>query len=53
MASVVVMLNSDGSLPPPKYPRFLADRNQLIDNSSSGDPGSCSNEMTVTLIEAR
>lgn len=55
MASVVLMLGSEGSLPAPKQPGFFTTRNPLEpENSSSSKLESHSiNDMSVTLLEAR
>ncbi|BFG29368.1 hypothetical protein CerSpe_156420 [Prunus speciosa] len=54
MASVVLMLGSEGSLPAPKQPGFFTDRNPVEADSSSTKRESHSiNEMSVTLLEAR
>lgn len=54
MASVVVMLGSEGPLPPPKQPGFLIDKNPFEgDSSSSKQELNSVNEITVTLVEAR
>ncbi|XP_008226742.2 PREDICTED: uncharacterized protein LOC103326305 [Prunus mume] len=54
MASVVLMLGGEGSLPAPKQPGFFTDRNPVEADSSSINRESHSiNEMTVTLLEAR
>ncbi|XP_022734147.1 G-type lectin S-receptor-like serine/threonine-protein kinase At4g27290 isoform X2 [Durio zibethinus] len=49
MASVVLMLGSDGSLPQPKQPGFYTERNPLGIESSSYSV----NEITSTFLEAR
>ncbi|XVF77747.1 hypothetical protein PTKIN_Ptkin14bG0071800 [Pterospermum kingtungense] len=49
MASVVLMLGSDGSLPEPKQPGFFTERNPLLKESSAYSV----NEITSTFIEAR
>jgi hypothetical protein len=49
MSSVVQMLSSETLLPKPKQPGFFIEA-----NSSSSKHGTCStNEMTITLLEAR
>lgn len=55
MASVVLMLGSEGSLPAPKQPGFFTERNPLeAENSSSSKLESHSiNDMSVTVLEAR
>ncbi|ONI12971.1 hypothetical protein PRUPE_4G194900 [Prunus persica] len=54
MASVVLMLGGEGSLPAPKQPGFFTDRNPVEADSSSTKRESHSiNEMSVTLLEAR
>ncbi|PKI51135.1 hypothetical protein CRG98_028422, partial [Punica granatum] len=56
MASVAVMLGSDGPLPPPKQPGFLIDCSDGPSeaDSSSGKLLSHSiNEITISLVQAR
>ncbi|KAK4398441.1 G-type lectin S-receptor-like serine/threonine-protein kinase [Sesamum angolense] len=55
MSSVVLMLGSEGVLPPPKQPGFFAERDvRAAENtSSSNNTVSSSNEYTITLLDAR
>ncbi|KAL0399324.1 UNVERIFIED_CONTAM: G-type lectin S-receptor-like serine/threonine-protein kinase [Sesamum radiatum] len=55
MSSVVLMLGSEGALPPPKQPGFFAERDvPTAENTSSGkNTVSSSNEYTITLLDAR
>ncbi|KAH7544258.1 hypothetical protein JRO89_XS15G0136900 [Xanthoceras sorbifolium] len=54
MAVVVLMLNSETPLPEPKQPGFLTDRKLLDPDSSSSKPElSYTNEVTISLLEAR
>ncbi|KAL0443463.1 UNVERIFIED_CONTAM: G-type lectin S-receptor-like serine/threonine-protein kinase SD1-1 [Sesamum latifolium] len=55
MSSVVLMLGSEGALPPPKQPGFFAERDvRAAENTSSNkNTVSSSNEYTITLLDAR
>ncbi|CAN6694477.1 unnamed protein product [Malus baccata var. baccata] len=55
MASVVLMLGGEGSLPIPKQPGFFTDRNSVEANASSPSKyeSHSINEMSITLLEAR
>ncbi|KAL6284241.1 hypothetical protein ACE6H2_015170 [Prunus campanulata] len=54
MASVVLMLGGEGSLPAPKQPGFFTDRNPVeADSSSTMRESHSINDMSVTLLEAR
>ncbi|KAK7312934.1 hypothetical protein VNO77_37199 [Canavalia gladiata] len=54
MASVIVMLSSEVSLPQPKEPGFLIERISVAGESSpSNQINSSTNQLTVTLLEAR
>ncbi|PRQ31532.1 putative protein kinase RLK-Pelle-DLSV family [Rosa chinensis] len=55
MASVVLMLGGEGSLPVPKQPGFFTERNPFeAENSSSSKLESYSiNDMSITALEAR
>ncbi|OWM88703.1 hypothetical protein CDL15_Pgr002470 [Punica granatum] len=54
MASVVLMLSSDISLPQPKEPGFFTERQLIEGDSSSSKIDFCStNKMTMTLLTAR
>lgn len=55
MASVVLMLGGEGSLPVPKQPGFFTERNPFeAENSSSSKLESHSiNDMSITELEAR
>ncbi|XP_027356462.1 G-type lectin S-receptor-like serine/threonine-protein kinase At4g27290 [Abrus precatorius] len=54
MASVIVMLSSENTLPQPKEPGFLIERMSIAgESSSSNQINSSTNELTVTLLEAR
>lgn len=54
MSSVVMMLNNEGELPPPKQPGFYVEAN-APDNefSSSQYAHSTGNEITITVLDAR
>ncbi|XP_054813949.1 G-type lectin S-receptor-like serine/threonine-protein kinase At4g27290 isoform X3 [Prosopis cineraria] len=54
MASVVVMLSSEGVLPQPKEPAFLLENIQVGGECSHKNHATpSSNEITITLLEAR
>ncbi|ONK65645.1 uncharacterized protein A4U43_C07F39200 [Asparagus officinalis] len=55
MSSVVLMLGSDvASLPQPKQPGFAGTRGPFeVDTSSSNQDSLISNEMSITMLEAR
>ncbi|TXG67285.1 hypothetical protein EZV62_008560 [Acer yangbiense] len=54
MSSVVLMLGSDNALPEPKQPGFLMDKKPQLEPDSSNKPEfSSSNEVTISLLEAR
>ncbi|GAV90577.1 LOW QUALITY PROTEIN: S_locus_glycop domain-containing protein/B_lectin domain-containing protein/Pkinase_Tyr domain-containing protein/PAN_2 domain-containing protein/DUF3403 domain-containing protein [Cephalotus follicularis] len=54
MSSVVLMLFSETSLPPPKQPGFFTERNMPGGESSSSIYGSSSkNSLSITSLEAR
>ncbi|XP_031276352.1 G-type lectin S-receptor-like serine/threonine-protein kinase At4g27290 [Pistacia vera] len=54
MSTVVLMLSSDIALPQPKKPGFYAERSLIGGDSSTGKQDTSStNEVTVTLLEAR
>ncbi|KAL0399322.1 UNVERIFIED_CONTAM: G-type lectin S-receptor-like serine/threonine-protein kinase [Sesamum radiatum] len=55
MSSVVLMLGSEGALPPPKQPGFFTERDvRAAENTSSNkNTVSSSNEYTITLLDAR
>lgn len=54
MASVVVMLSSENSLPQPKQPGFFTERTPLeADNSSDKHEAYSANEVSLSLLEAR
>ncbi|KAJ4726192.1 S-receptor-like serine/threonine-protein kinase [Melia azedarach] len=54
MPSVVLMLGSESSLPQPKQPGFLLDRKAFeLDSSSSKPESSSTNDITISLLEAR
>lgn len=54
MSSVVVMLDSEGSLPLPKQPGFFTERN-LTDSESSSSKyiSSSTNEISLSMLEPR
>lgn len=54
MSYVVMMLGSDIILPQPKQPGFFTERNNFVsDDSSSQHISTTTNEVTVTLLDAR
>ena len=53
MSSVVLMLGSDNASPEPKQPGFLMDRKPQLEPDSSNKPEFSSNEVTISLLEAR
>jgi len=54
MASVIFMLSSENTLPTPKEPGFLIDRTKIAGEcSTSNEMKTSTNELTVTLLEAR
>lgn len=54
MASVILMLSSENSLPQPKEPGFLIERmSHTGESSSSNKFSSSTNELTLTLLDAR
>ena len=54
MSSVVMMLGSESLLSEPKEPGFLIGKNSLdADSSLSKHQSSSTNEMSITLLEAR
>ncbi|CAN0839985.1 G-type lectin S-receptor-like serine/threonine-protein kinase SD1-1 [Linum grandiflorum] len=57
MAAVAVMIGGDGELPEPKLPRFFTERSvtegSTTCSSSSGNRGTCSNSMSVTVLHPR
>jgi hypothetical protein len=53
MTSVVVMLNSENTLPIPKEPGFLIKMFSTEGEPSSGKEISSTNEVTISLLEAR
>ncbi|KAI9185948.1 hypothetical protein LWI28_012232 [Acer negundo] len=53
MSSVVLMLGSDKTLPVPKQPGFLMDRIPQLEPDSSNKLDFSSNEVTISLVEAR
>ncbi|KAK4439873.1 G-type lectin S-receptor-like serine/threonine-protein kinase [Sesamum alatum] len=55
MSSVVLMLGSEGALPPPKQPGFFAERDvhAAENTTSSKNTVSSSNDYTITLLDAR
>ncbi|RDY13530.1 Receptor-like serine/threonine-protein kinase SD1-7, partial [Mucuna pruriens] len=54
MASVIFMLSSEYTLPQPKEPGFLIERMKIAGESSTSNEIKIStNELTVTLLEAR
>ena len=55
MSSVVVILGSESELPQPKKPGFFLEKdpNEGGHGFSSKDERSSTNEMTITLLEAR
>ncbi|RDX88692.1 Receptor-like serine/threonine-protein kinase SD1-8, partial [Mucuna pruriens] len=54
MASVIFMLSSENTLPQPKEPGFLIERMKIAgESSNSNEIKTSTNELTVTLLEAR
>ncbi|KAK4255696.1 hypothetical protein QN277_008661 [Acacia crassicarpa] len=53
MTSVVIMLNSEGVLPEPKEPGFLVENIPVRGESSNNNTTPSSNEVSITLLEAR
>ncbi|KAL2327856.1 hypothetical protein Fmac_021283 [Flemingia macrophylla] len=54
MASVIFMLSSENTLPQPKEPAFLSERMKIAgEPSTSNEIKTSTNELTVTLLEAR
>ncbi|XLU48951.1 hypothetical protein S245_043765 [Arachis hypogaea] len=55
MASVILMLTNENTLPQPKEPGFLIERTPIIEEQSSSKnmTNSSTNEVTVTLLDAR
>ena len=55
IASVILMLESEVALPEPKQPGFFHGMSSLKEHTSNLSQKECSstNEMTVTLLEAR
>ncbi|XP_020222262.1 G-type lectin S-receptor-like serine/threonine-protein kinase At4g27290 [Cajanus cajan] len=54
MASVIFMLSSENTLPQPKEPGFLIERMKIAgESSTSNEIKTSTNELTVTLLEAR
>ncbi|KAI3466174.1 hypothetical protein Pfo_022837 [Paulownia fortunei] len=54
MSSVVLMLSNEGVLPQAKHPGFFTGRNTLkTETSVSSNTPSSTNEMTITMLEAR
>ncbi|GMN23583.1 hypothetical protein TIFTF001_043698 [Ficus carica] len=54
MSSVVVMLGSESELPPPKPPGYFTETASINeDNSSTQHESSSTNDLSITLLEAR
>ncbi|KAK6157452.1 hypothetical protein DH2020_011700 [Rehmannia glutinosa] len=54
MSSVVLMLGNEGVFPPANQPGFFTEREPFIaENSSKANAISSTNEVTITLLEAR
>jgi hypothetical protein len=53
MTSVVVMLSSENTLPEPKEPGFLINKCRPEGESSSARQTSSTNEITISLLDAR
>ena len=54
MASVVVMLDNEGTLPPPKQPAFFTQVSLLENNAISLAPTQVSvDDVTITMLYAR
>ncbi|KAK2441579.1 G-type lectin S-receptor serine/threonine-protein kinase [Trifolium repens] len=53
MTSVVVMLSSENTLPEPKEPGFLINKCRVEGESSSARQTSSTNEITISLLDAR
>ncbi|KAI9079128.1 hypothetical protein K1719_038854 [Acacia pycnantha] len=53
MTSVVIMLNSEGVLPEPREPGFLLENIPIRGESSNNNTSPSSNEVSITLLEAR
>ena len=54
MSSVVVVLGSEGALPQPKKPGFFLEKDSNVAHGfSSKHESSSTNEMTITILEAR
>ena len=53
MAAVVVMLSSEGVLPQPKEPGFLIEKVAIKSEASPMKQTSSTNEVTISLLEAR
>ncbi|WJX31941.1 receptor protein-tyrosine kinase [Trifolium repens] len=53
MTSVVVMLSSENTLPEPKEPGFLINKCRAEGESSSARQTSSTNEITISLLDAR
>ena len=54
MSSVIVMLGSEGALPQPKQPGFFLEKDlNEAHYFSSKQESSSTNEITITLLEAR
>jgi hypothetical protein len=53
MPSVVVMLSSENTLPEPKEPGFLINKCRPEGESSSARQTSSTNEITISLLDAR
>ncbi|KAL0306450.1 UNVERIFIED_CONTAM: G-type lectin S-receptor-like serine/threonine-protein kinase SD1-1 [Sesamum radiatum] len=53
MSSVVLMLGSEGVLPQPKLPGFFTERDVFAAESTTSTKASSSNNVTITLLDAR
>ncbi|MED6115017.1 hypothetical protein PIB30_086137 [Stylosanthes scabra] len=54
MSSVVQMLSSESTLPPPKMPGFFTEREMVDEGSGSSNNRTCSiNDVTDSILEAR
>jgi len=54
MPSVILMLGSDGEFAKPKEPGYYVNKNSFAETSkSSQSEKSITNQMTITLLEAR
>ncbi|KAL2245388.1 UNVERIFIED_CONTAM: G-type lectin S-receptor-like serine/threonine-protein kinase [Sesamum indicum] len=53
MSSVVLMLGSEGTLPQPKQPGFFTERDVFAAESTTSTKASSSNNVTITLLDAR